>query len=124
MNERIELREWICNNIKIDEQRGQGVGVDGPKQFDGGADFCVCPSCGYKTVHTKGVPCKEITCSNCGASMGGKNVKEDIENIDEVPISARMLRPLKGKYVSRLSKRAHKLAILSKKAKRLRKSIM
>jgi len=33
------------------EQRGQGQGVDGPRQGDGGADVCVCPKCGHEEPH-------------------------------------------------------------------------
>jgi hypothetical protein len=30
---------------------------------------CVCLSCGNTVPHKQGVPCKELTCSNCGALM-------------------------------------------------------
>lgn len=33
----------------------------------GGA--CVCPKCGAKTPHERGVPCQEERCPECGAKM-------------------------------------------------------
>jgi len=50
--------------------RGEGQGVGGEKQGDGGADYCVCSKCNYKSTHTKGKPCG--TCPKCGAKMVGK----------------------------------------------------
>ncbi len=37
-------------------------------------DICVCPECGFEHPHLPGVPCRETSCRNCGASlkrMGG-----------------------------------------------------
>ena len=31
---------------------------------------CVCPNCGSKQPHPKGVPCRLISCPNCGEGMG------------------------------------------------------
>jgi predicted DNA-binding protein (UPF0251 family) len=42
--------------------RGQGLG--------GSAD-CVCPKCGEKTSHTRGVPCFNTKCPKCGTPMAG-----------------------------------------------------
>lgn len=33
----------------------------------GGA--CICPKCGEKTPHRRGIPCQEEHCPNCGAKM-------------------------------------------------------
>ncbi|MCG6946813.1 MAG: hypothetical protein LJE87_15885 [Deltaproteobacteria bacterium] len=30
---------------------------------------CVCPSCGEKTTHQRGVPCKQTHCPACGTVM-------------------------------------------------------
>jgi len=30
---------------------------------------CVCPKCGEKIPHRRGVPCQEEQCPNCGAKM-------------------------------------------------------
>lgn len=35
---------------------GGGRGLDG---------FCVCPKCGYKIEHQRGVPCSTLICPNC-----------------------------------------------------------
>ena len=38
---------------------------------DGGAadKSCECPSCGYQTSGRPGVPCREMKCPRCGATM-------------------------------------------------------
>jgi hypothetical protein len=39
---------------------GRGLGPDGN---------CICPDCGEKTPHKRGVPCFEIKCPKCGGYM-------------------------------------------------------
>jgi len=56
----------------ISKARGQGQGVGGPRQGDGGADKCVCPDCGAEYPHDRGTPCNEQTCPECGATLVGK----------------------------------------------------
>lgn len=41
-------------------RKGAGMGPGG---------FCVCPSCGEKVKHQRGMPCAETTCPKCGAHM-------------------------------------------------------
>lgn len=41
---------------------------------DFGARFCVCPSCGMKIGHTKGIPCRQMTCPNCEENLMRDNV--------------------------------------------------
>ena len=67
----ISFLERYSNN-KENLARGEGQGVGGPKQGDGGTDTCVCPKCGYKSKHEKGTACSEIKCPKCGASMTGE----------------------------------------------------
>lgn len=41
----------------------------------GGVNECVCPECGYKESHKRGIPCTEIKCPKCGAQMTGDYCK-------------------------------------------------
>lgn len=58
--------------IFMAEARGKGMGVGGPRQGDAGAEYCVCPECGYRVKHNRGTPCNKIKCIKCGAMMVGK----------------------------------------------------
>ncbi|MEA2004859.1 MAG: hypothetical protein U9O50_01105 [Acidobacteriota bacterium] len=55
--------------------QGAGQGKSGGRGRMGGGrglgpgDNCVCPSCGTKVPHKRGVPCYEMTCPKCGAKM-------------------------------------------------------
>lgn len=51
--------------------RGQGQGVGGPRQGDGGAENCICPKCNYKVKHARGTPCNTIKCPNCDVPLVG-----------------------------------------------------
>ncbi len=31
--------------------------------------FCICPECGFKITHKKGIPCRQTICPNCGTKM-------------------------------------------------------
>ena len=44
----------------MQEQEGRAMGRGG---------FCVCPKCGHKSAHQRGVPCQEEKCPDCGAKM-------------------------------------------------------
>lgn len=54
--------------------RGQGAGdqrsgrMGGPLAA-GPTGYCVCPQCGQKEPHERGVPCVERRCPNCGIAM-------------------------------------------------------
>ncbi|MFO7638112.1 MAG: hypothetical protein R6X14_02235 [bacterium] len=41
---------------------GGGGGRGAPKN-------CVCPACGASVPHQPGVPCRELKCPKCGATM-------------------------------------------------------
>jgi len=52
-------------------RRGQ---VQGRKGM-GGTSECVCPSCGEKTPHSRGIPCSQTKCLKCGTPMRGEFCK-------------------------------------------------
>ena len=64
-----------CLNIWRNKERGEGQGVGGDRQGDGGADKCVCPECGATAEHEKGTPCTDVNCPECGAAMEGEQEK-------------------------------------------------
>jgi len=67
---------------KVEKARGEGQGVGGERQGDGGADICVCPSCGATAPHEKGKTCQSTKCPECGAAMEGADMKEkEAENL-------------------------------------------
>lgn len=45
--------------------RGRGMGA-------GGTAECLCPDCGEKVPHTRGVPCTQTKCPKCGSRMAGR----------------------------------------------------
>lgn len=70
---------WIKKAVQeVAEARGEGKGVGGEPQGDGGADTCVCPECGATVAHERGIPCAEQECPKCGVVMMGK-VEENAE---------------------------------------------
>lgn len=50
-------------------QAGQSAGRMGGPSAAGSGGFCVCPQCGKKEPHQRGVPCYERKCPECGANM-------------------------------------------------------
>lgn len=52
--------------------RGGGGGrgrMGGNRPGAGPSGECVCPACGAKVPHQRGVPCYDIKCPKCGAKM-------------------------------------------------------
>lgn len=47
---------------------GRGRGMGGGRGLGPGGD-CVCPKCGERVSHERGIPCFEIKCPNCGTAM-------------------------------------------------------
>jgi len=54
------------------EQKGRpcrGGRMKGARAGAGPVGNCVCPGCGIRTLHQRGVPCIEVSCPSCGAKM-------------------------------------------------------
>ena len=47
---------------------------DGVKEASGKgpSGFCICPKCGYETLHRSGVPCSSVSCPNCSLKLERK----------------------------------------------------
>lgn len=50
-------------------QGGQRAGRMGGLQAGGAVGYCVCPQCGQKEPHERGIPCVERKCPKCGIAM-------------------------------------------------------
>lgn len=48
---------------------GRGGRMGGNMQRTGPEGNCICPACGEKLSHKKGVPCFNLICTKCGAKM-------------------------------------------------------
>lgn len=50
--------------------RDQRGGVDGENGFS----FCVCPKCGHREQHQRGIPCVQRQCPQCGTALVRDNI--------------------------------------------------
>ena len=51
-------------------QRGlRGGRFAGNRPGAGPGGFCICPNCGTKVAHQRGVPCYTVSCPKCGTRM-------------------------------------------------------
>lgn len=50
-------------------QGGPGRGRMGGPMAAGPDGFCICPKCGKKEPHQRGVPCNQVMCPDCGVAM-------------------------------------------------------
>lgn len=53
---------------------GRGGGMGGGRGRMGGQGLgaggnCVCPTCGTKVPHQRGVPCTQVNCPKCSTAM-------------------------------------------------------
>ncbi len=49
--------------------RGQGGGRMGGSRAVGVGGNCLCPKCGHREAHERGVPCLQKKCPQCGTTM-------------------------------------------------------
>jgi predicted Fe-Mo cluster-binding NifX family protein len=49
--------------------RGQGRGRMGGFQATGTVGMCLCPKCGHRQEHERGIPCVQTQCPKCGTSL-------------------------------------------------------
>lgn len=49
--------------------QGQGRGRRGGSSAGGAIDICLCPKCGHREPHERGVPCVQQQCPKCGTAM-------------------------------------------------------
>jgi len=55
----------------LGQKAGNGLGrgrMGGPASA-GPEGFCVCPKCGTKMKHQRGMPCDSVKCPQCGTAM-------------------------------------------------------
>ncbi len=74
--QRIQYIDKETHSMNGRGQKGQGQGRGGQRfgrmggpNMAGPSGTCVCPQCGYKEPHERGVPCIERRCPKCGAVM-------------------------------------------------------
>jgi hypothetical protein len=53
---------------------GRGIGTGrGPGRMGGQAlgpvGYCLCPACGTRVEHQRGIPCTKMTCPKCGSPL-------------------------------------------------------
>jgi len=67
-----KMENEMSEEVEQAMERGQGQGVGGPRQGDGGAGQCKCPKCGETIPHNRGTPCTQIKCPSCNTPMIGQ----------------------------------------------------
>ena len=75
---RMKGGDYIMPNFDGTGPRGQGPSTGrrsglgrGKGQGLGGTEECVCPKCGEKVPHTRGIPCSQTKCPKCESPMSG-----------------------------------------------------
>jgi len=62
------------NIMPIGDQTGGGQQRSGGRGLGpAGSSICVCPKCGYKDMHKRGIPCNQVACPKCGTNMKGEH---------------------------------------------------
>ncbi len=65
---RVERGKRRCAMPKGGEMGRSGRGMGGPAAA-GPVGECVCPACGHREPHVRGVPCVSMKCPKCSAVM-------------------------------------------------------
>ena len=58
--------------MPIGNQTGRGQIPGGRGLGSDGSSVCICPKCGHKETHKRGVPCSQVECPKCGVLMKGE----------------------------------------------------
>lgn len=53
-------QQFVSGGKMIEQAYGYGKGPGG---------FCICPKCGEKLEHQRGVPCLSVNCTKCETPM-------------------------------------------------------
>jgi len=73
INYNLKILKFMPFTQKSGFGRGLGRGGGRGRQPDGfglgPSGECVCPSCGAKTPHQRGVPCYQVKCPKCNSPM-------------------------------------------------------
>jgi len=54
---------------RLQRGRGRNRFPYGDKPGSGPGGYCVCPSCGFRTAHTRFSPCNNRKCPKCGSKL-------------------------------------------------------
>jgi hypothetical protein len=50
-------------------EKGSGLNEEYERFGLGPDGYCVCPDCGYRIKHQRGVPCTSLKCPNCSTPL-------------------------------------------------------
>lgn len=57
------------NGKRNEGGRGGGRGRMGGLLAGGAVGTCLCPKCGHRKPHERGIPCTQVKCPQCGTVM-------------------------------------------------------
>jgi len=57
------------NTGGVNTRPGKGRGRMGGQVVGGPGAYCVCPQCGHKEPHQRGIPCNQSRCPTCGLAL-------------------------------------------------------
>ncbi|MDK2850014.1 MAG: H+/Na+-translocating ferredoxin:NAD+ oxidoreductase subunit [Candidatus Woesearchaeota archaeon] len=57
--------------------RGFGRGLGRGRLLKEDDDYCVCPNCGYRIKHERGVPCATLQCPNCHSKLVRESILQN-----------------------------------------------